>query len=183
VTEGSLDGGAQLPKGPVKLRDFEDRIVTEPSAAGGGVGDSAAANSLGFGTNLSLRISEGDPARVLSGSLADWQIAQFLQELLIVGVIVAWTPGVSGGINAGATLEGLDLDAAVVCQDPPPEMLGLLDRFEPRVFGKGGAGLVHLDCIRKIQKRGDSDAQWLQQLGQLAALGTVSGADHQVKGE
>ncbi len=89
--------------------------------------------------------------------------------------------GKAGGVDSGGTVKGVDFQAAVVCQYPALQVLGLLDCFECSIGGKRIAVLDDFNCPWHLIKRDHAKAPWREHFRELDPLLAIVGADDEVR--
>src|SRR5687768_16780358 len=116
----------------------------------------------------------------MRGSLFVGRSTQPLKQESIVVFIRGVGTGESRRVNAWLAAQSIDDQAAIVGQNPPTEMHGLVRGCERGVGGKRITVLDDFNRLRKIVERGDVNAPRREQLGELSALLAIARADHQL---
>ena len=137
----------------------KERIVTEPSAPPPfGQQGSFAGSGKGF---LEPLPDQGKHATETAPAFGLGDFPHLREHLVVVGFVVAVQARIAGGNHAGAALQGIDLDPAVIGEKPafagsdPWQSVSL----EQGVGFEGGAGLLDLghpsDRIRSAHFDGE----------------------------
>ena len=124
MAEGELGGDVELGHGFVLGGEVEERVVAEAFGAAGGGEDFAFDGSVADGEDLTVARG-GENAVVAGAALGERDVGEVGDEVEVVALVcgcVRWIGevmivGVAGGADAGGSVEGVDFEAGVVCDD------------------------------------------------------------------
>ena len=114
---GIFHRGIQFGRSTVVSRDVKKRIVTKSILAMLGKQDSPLPGSLADERHGIFPVAkEYDDTLKPRGSILLWNLLQLLQELGVVFYIgtSATDPGISSGVNARFSIQGIHLDARII---------------------------------------------------------------------
>src|SRR5262245_23700956 len=110
-----LLGGAQLGNGLVELRQFEDRVVSEPARASRPIhNESGPARLTKDGRWIEIPAKERDGTAVARRAPLMRNVSQLQQELLQIVDIACLRSSVARGVDAGGTMQLVDLESGIV---------------------------------------------------------------------
>lgn len=68
-----------------------------------------------------------------------------VQQLSVIGGVIAVVPGIAGAVHTGGTVQGVDTQAGVIRHGG--QTAGLAERFglDAGILGKGSAGLLGVE--------------------------------------
>ena len=127
MAQNGFYGAAEFAECAMILGDLEERIVTEAAAATRSEQDAAATIVFRFGAHVAERIGQYRVANVMSRSLLQRNVGEFLKQLGVVRLVRRVRSRKAGRVNAWPAIEDVDRQPAVFPQDPTAE-LPCLDR-------------------------------------------------------
>ena len=68
-------------------------------------------------------------------------VGQFGKEFGVIAIIVGIRSGIAGGEDTGSRVQGIDIQAGVICQGPQAAQGRVVQSFEVGVLGKSTPGL------------------------------------------
>src|SRR5436190_23313316 len=117
------------------LNDFEQRIVPKSADSLPLETDPTGTVILDIRMNAPGWIRERRMTDVVRRARCERNIAELLQQQVVVSLISGVSASEPRGIDAGRAVQGIDRQAAVFAQDPCSQMPGLLDCFQRSVLG------------------------------------------------
>jgi hypothetical protein len=141
-TEFGLD--VEFGHGVVLVGQIEERVVAEAFGAARCGEDFSLDSAVAYAENLSVACGSED-AVVAGCWILDGDFAEGLEKAEVVALVwcaVGWevlVVGVSGGADAGGSVESVYFEAGVVGDDDVAgRVVGVVDRFEAGVAFEGG---------------------------------------------
>lgn len=125
---------------------LKERVIAKSMLSRWGLGNLSFAGAA-EDQFLSPRATESEHADKTSATIG--LILELFQEKFIVGGIIAMFPGKAGGVNAGSSVKGIDLEAGVICQSPVTTEIPQAAGFDQ------GIGFKGIAIFNPLRKRGE----------------------------
>src|SRR5437868_15197771 len=103
-------------------------------------------------------------ANVMGRAPFDRRLSQTGEKQFIVRRVGRFGTGISSRIDAWLASQCIDDQPAVLAENPPTQMFGLLAGFQARICRKRLARLLDLDRLRQISEREQLETKRSEQL-------------------
>lgn len=181
MTQHGFHRVSQLSETQVVFGDLEQRVVTKSGRSRPFVQDAARTMGFAFKPNGPSRIRDYRVTRVMRGPPIEGNALQSLQQEIVVLFVGRVRTGESRRADTRFPSQRVDRQTAVFRQNPVPQMFGLHNRFESRVFGERRARFGNIQRVGKLPKHQKRESVRRQQLQQLLFFFGVMRPQNQCK--
>ena len=143
---GVLGGGAV---GQAHTGGHKQRVVAKAVGAGLGEADGAGALPCHFQC-AAIGQHKADGRDELGGALPCRDVGHLVQQLSVIGGIIAVVPGIAGAVHTGGTVQGVDTQAGIIRHFIELRGIGIVN--VARVFGVGAVKVSEsLDLVVQLE--------------------------------